>query len=111
MLRLAPASSAIRKRMNKSIHLCGNAVMRQCRMTTVVPIGKRGTVTLPPAWRKKYGADGQNLLVIMEERGDELVLRPAAAVPVRDIPQEVIASWIAEDEAGMREFESRGRPA
>jgi bifunctional DNA-binding transcriptional regulator/antitoxin component of YhaV-PrlF toxin-antitoxin module len=75
-------------------------------MTTVVPISKRGTVTLPPALRRKFGFDQmENPLVIIEERDGEMILRPAAAVPVRDLPKGLIEQWIAEDEAGMAEFE------
>ncbi len=78
-------------------------------MTTVIPISKRGTVTLPPALRRKFGFDRmENPLVIVEERDGELILRPAAAVAVRDLPKSVIEGWIAEDEAGMAEFEASG---
>lgn len=81
--------------------------MRQCRMTTVVPISKRGAVTLPPALRRKFGfGAGDHPLVLIEEREGEIVLRPASAVAVRDIPGPLIQGWIAEDEASMREFES-----
>jgi len=45
-------------------------------------------------------------LVIIEERDGELVLRPAVAVAVRDLPKAVLERWIQEDEAGMREFEA-----
>ena len=82
------------------------AAMRHCGMMTVVPVSKRGAVTLPPALRRKFGLGTTCSLVIIEERGGELVLRPAAAVTVREIPQEVIAAWIADDEAGMLEFEA-----
>ena len=76
-------------------------------MTTVVPISKRGAVTLPPALRRKFGfGAGDHPLVLIEEREGKLVLRPASAVTVRDIPAAVIQEWMAEDEAGMREFES-----
>lgn len=46
----------------------------------------------------------KNPLVIIEERDGELILRPAAAVPVRDLPASEIKQWIAEDEAGMAKF-------
>ena len=81
--------------------------MRQCGMTTVVPVSKRGTVTLPPELRRKFGFDRMdNPLVIIEERDGEMLLRPATAVPVRDLPKNVIEGWIADDEAGMRAFEA-----
>ena len=76
-------------------------------MTMVIPMSKRGTVTLPPALRRKFGLDRMdNPLVIIEERDGELILRPAAAVPVRDLPKSVIDGWITDDEAGMREFDA-----
>lgn len=85
--------------------------MQHCGMTTVVPISKRGTVTLPPALRRKFGfGSGDNPLILIEERDGEVILRPASAVPVRDIPAQVIQGWITEDEAGMREFESLPPP-
>ena len=86
--------------------------MQHCGMTTVVPISKRGAVALPPALRRKFGfGSGDNPLILIEERDGEVILRPASAVTVRDIPAEVIQGWITEDEAGMREFESLARPS
>ncbi|RYD24560.1 MAG: hypothetical protein EOP86_28470 [Verrucomicrobiaceae bacterium] len=68
--------------------------MQPCRMTTVVPISKRGAVTLPPALRRKFGfGSGDNPLVVIEERDGEIILRPATAVVARDIPAQVIQSW------------------
>jgi len=76
-------------------------------MSTALPISKRGTVTLPPALRRKYGFDQmENPMVILEERDGELILRPAAAIPVRDLPSELIGQWIADDEAEMAEFKA-----
>lgn len=86
--------------------------MRSCLMTTVVPISKRGAVTIPPALRRKFGfGAGDNPLILIEERDGEIILRPASAVTVRDIPAATIQGWMAEDEAGMREFESTTRPS
>jgi hypothetical protein len=47
-------------------------------------------------------------MVILEERDGELILRPAAAIPVRDLPASLIEQWIAEDEAGMAQFKASG---
>lgn len=86
--------------------------MRYCGMTTVVPISKRGAVTIPPALRRKLGfGSGENPLILVEERDGAIILRPANAVPLREISTEVIQGWIADDEAGMREFESLARPS
>lgn len=86
--------------------------MRLYRMSTVIPISKRGTVTLPPALRRKFGFDRmENPLVIVEERDGALILRPATAVAVRDLPKSLIDEWIAEDEAGMAQFEASASEA
>jgi hypothetical protein len=50
-------------------------------------------------------------LIVIEERDGEIILRPASAVTVRDIPAQVIQGWITGDEAGMRDFESLARPS
>jgi bifunctional DNA-binding transcriptional regulator/antitoxin component of YhaV-PrlF toxin-antitoxin module len=91
-------------------HLRCIAVMLHCRMTVVIPISKRGTLTLPPALRRRLALDRANAFVILEERDGELVLKPAAAVPVREIPTAVIEEWIKEDEAGLRDFHA-SKPA
>ncbi|MCX6937315.1 MAG: hypothetical protein NTU80_05370 [Verrucomicrobia bacterium] len=77
-------------------------------MTLTLPISKRGGLTLPPVLRRKLGLDGiDNPLVIVEERDGGLFLQAAAAVPVRDIPSETLARWIARDEAEMDAFASK----
>jgi AbrB family looped-hinge helix DNA binding protein len=75
-------------------------------MAIIVPISKRGAVTLPPALRRKLGLEGEAALVIIEEREGELVLRPAAAVPVRTVSVQEVEAWIAEDEKGFRRFQA-----
>jgi bifunctional DNA-binding transcriptional regulator/antitoxin component of YhaV-PrlF toxin-antitoxin module len=79
--------------------------MQHCSMTTTLPISKRGALTLPPEVRRKLGIDRlSNPLVIIEDRDGGIFLQPAAAVPMRDIPKETIARWIARDEAEMAQF-------
>lgn len=85
--------------------------MQHCGMTTTLPISKRGSLTLPPALRRKLGLDRlPSPMVLVEEREGGLFLQPAAALPVRDIPQETIARWIARDEAEMRTFRATKKP-
>ena len=45
-----------------------------CRM------GKRGTIVVPAELRERYGLD-EGALIIVEEREDGILLRPAVAVP------------------------------
>ena len=79
--------------------------MLQCGMKAILPISKRGSVTLPPSIRKKFHlVDNENALVILEEREGELILSPATAVPVRDIPTDKIALWLNQDKEEMAQF-------
>lgn len=74
------------------------AALQYCGMTSI-PISKRGTITLPPEMRRKLGLDtAQHPLMLVELRDGGIFLQPAEAVPVRDIPEEMLQSWIAADE-------------
>jgi len=74
-------------------------------MTSVVPISKRGTITIPPEIRKRLGIDQlENPMLLMEERDGKLYMEPASAVPVRNIPKTTLQRWIEEDEADMAAF-------
>lgn len=79
-------------------------------MTTALPVSKRGTLTLPPALRRKLGLDRlASPMVLVEEREGGLFLQPATAVPVRDIPKKTIARWTADDEAAMARLGGVGK--
>lgn len=74
--------------------------MQHYGMQKIVPVSKRGTITLPPSFRKKLGLDRlENPLMIVEENQGRLVMQVAAAVPVREFSEGTIRKWIAEDEA------------
>lgn len=77
-----------------------NPALQHCSKMKVLPVSKRGTITLPPTMRKKMGLDRmENPLMIVKEEGGRLIMEPAAAMPVRDLPESVIRGWIEEDEA------------
>ena len=82
-------------------------------MTKVVPISKRGTITLPPPFRKRMRLDElDNPLMLVEEKDGKLIMELATAVPVRDIPKETIQDWIKEDESdgeAVRKSRKRGK--
>jgi bifunctional DNA-binding transcriptional regulator/antitoxin component of YhaV-PrlF toxin-antitoxin module len=85
------------------------AAMQHCGMTTL-PLSKRGSLTLPPALRRKLGLDKlRNPMLLVEEREGGVFLHPATAVPVRDIPNKKIQAWIARDEAEMKVFLAAGK--
>ncbi len=80
--------------------------MQHCRMTTLA-LSKRGSLTLPPALRRKMGLDKlRNPLLLVEERDGGLFLQPAVALPVRDLPKAQVQAWIARDEADMTAFQT-----
>jgi bifunctional DNA-binding transcriptional regulator/antitoxin component of YhaV-PrlF toxin-antitoxin module len=75
-------------------------------MAVVIPVSKRGTVTLPPDIRRRMGLDRlTNPMLLAEEKDGKLVLQAAAALPVRDISETTLKKWIREDEAAMVVFE------
>ena len=87
-----------------------NAALQHCGMSTTIPLTKRGSLTLPPALRRKLGFDRlRNPMVLIEEREGGLFLQPAVAMAVRDLPKKQIAQWIARDEADMTKFLSTPR--
>ncbi len=80
-------------------------------MAFTLPITKRGSLTLPPALRRKLGIDKvPSPLVVVSERDGGLFIQFAAAVPVRDIPKSVIEGWVREDRAEMAAFRKAKRP-
>jgi bifunctional DNA-binding transcriptional regulator/antitoxin component of YhaV-PrlF toxin-antitoxin module len=88
----------------------GYAVMQHCCMATTIPLSKRGTLTLPPALRRKLGLDKlSNPMVLVEECEGGLFLQPAVTMPLRDIPKATIDRWIARDEADLTAFQATPR--
>jgi len=86
------------------------AALQHCRMTTL-PLSKRGSLTLPPALRRKLGLDKLSQpMLLVEERDGGLFLHPALALPVRDLPKAQVKAWIARDEAEMKAFRAAGKP-
>jgi bifunctional DNA-binding transcriptional regulator/antitoxin component of YhaV-PrlF toxin-antitoxin module len=89
-----------------------NAAMQHDGMTTTLPLSKRGTLTLPPALRRKMGLDKlRHPMVVVEERDGGIFLQTAVAMPVRDLPKGTIEQWIARDEADLAAFRATPRKA
>lgn len=77
-------------------------------MVKVLPISKRGTITLPPSFRKRMGINRvQNPLMLVREEDGKLIMELAEAVPVRDIAESTMSDWIAEDEAAGDDIRKR----
>lgn len=61
---------------------------------------ERGTLTLPASIRKTLGLKGKQQLIIEANDAGEIVLRPAAVVPIEIYSEDRIAAF-SEDEAAL----------
>ena len=65
-------------------------------MNETVIVSSRGQVILPAGLRKRFGIKSGDLL-ILEDRGNEIFLRPAIVPEVQCYSNEQIAEWDAAD--------------
>lgn len=65
-------------------------------MANTLLVSERGQVTLPAAIRKRFGLKGGGA-IILEERSNELILKPAAVMEVEIYDDEQIAEWDNDD--------------
>lgn len=65
-------------------------------MATTLVVSNRGQVTLPAAMRKRLGIKGGDV-VILEDRGSEIVLKPGVVLELDLYDDEQIARWNADD--------------
>ena len=76
--------------------------------TETCKVGKRGTVVIPAAFRRRFGME-EGTLLIAEERDEGILLRPAVALPVETYTPERRAEFLlsnavdAADYAQVRE--------
>ena len=80
------------------------APLLHCDMISI-PVTKRGSITLPPEMWRSLGLDvAEHPMMLVELRDGGVFLQPAEALPVRDIPEETLRQWIAEDEDDAEKF-------
>lgn len=73
-------------------------------MSEVTRVGKRGTVVIPAALRKRYGLEeGQEVLV--EEKEEGLLLRPAVTLPIEIYSKQRRAAFLLENAIDRRDYE------
>lgn len=65
-------------------------------MRETVIVSNRGQLTLPASLRKKFGLQ-KGGPVIFEERGDEIVLKPAVTLELELYSDAQIAQWDRDD--------------
>lgn len=65
-------------------------------MSETLIVSNRGQITLPAATRKRLGIEGGDI-VILEDRGNEIVLKPGVVLEVEIYSDEQVAAWDAAD--------------
>jgi len=71
-------------------------------MSDTLIVSERGQITLPSSIRKKYGIKGGSAL-ILEERNNELRLKPAAIVEMDIYTDSRVAEWDEADQLADKE--------
>jgi AbrB family looped-hinge helix DNA binding protein len=68
-------------------------------------VGKRGTVVIPARLRKRFGIT-EGSLIITEETGDGILIRPAVALPVEKYSPERIAEFLLSNAIDAADYAS-----
>ena len=77
----------------EKLHFCYNKSMTQ----EITFLTERGTLTLPVTIRKSLGLKGRQQLIVETTDRGEIVLRPAAVVPMDVYTEERIAEFAQDD--------------
>ena len=72
------------------------------QMSETLVVSSRGQITLPAALRKRLGIKSGDV-VILEDRGNEVVLKPGIVLEIQHYSDEQIAQWDAEDKLSDQE--------
>ena len=65
-------------------------------MSETLVVSSRGQITLPAALRKRLGIKSGSV-VIVENRGNEIVIKPGVVLEVQNYSDEQIDHWDTED--------------
>ncbi len=71
-------------------------------MSETLLVSSRGQITLPAELRKRLGIKSGDV-VILEDRGNEVVLKPAIVLEVRHYSDRQIEQWDDEDKLSKQE--------
>lgn len=72
-------------------------------MIETTKIGKRGTLVIPSAMRKRLGLTDDSLVILECENG-RLAIRPAVALPVEEYSPERKAQFLLQNATGPRDY-------
>ena len=73
-------------------------------MPQTLVVSSRGQITLPASVRKRFGIKGGDV-VILENRGGEIVIKPGMVLEVQHYSDDQIAQWDADDRLEDQERE------
>ena len=73
-------------------------------MAQTLVVSGRGQITLPATTRKRFGIKGGDV-VILEDRGSAIVLKPGIVLEIEHYGDDQIARWDADDRLDDRERE------
>ena len=79
--------------------------MKSTRDTETSKVGKRGAVVLPARLRRRFGIE-EGDLIIAEERGDGILIRPAVALPVEVYSPERVAEFLLNNAVDTQDYEN-----
>ncbi len=68
-------------------------------------VGKRGTVVIPAALRRRFGIE-EGSLIIAEDREEGILIRPAVAVPLETYSQERKAQFLLSNAVDAEDYAS-----
>lgn len=77
--------------------------MRKVKEAETSRVGKRGTIVIPARLRRRFGID-EGSLVIAEERGEGILIRPAVALPIEMYSPERIAEFLLNNAIGREDY-------
>ena len=66
-------------------------------------VGKRGTVVIPAALRRRYGIE-EGSLIIAEDREEGILIRPAIAVPLESYTPERKAEFLLSNAVDKEDY-------
>jgi AbrB family looped-hinge helix DNA binding protein len=70
-------------------------------------VGKRGTVVIPAALRRRFGIE-EGSLIIAEDREEGILIRPAVAVPLESYTQERRAEFLLSNAVDEEDYARAG---
>jgi AbrB family looped-hinge helix DNA binding protein len=90
---MPPAKKARTKRLEPEIGKKAGAIRDRAPATEPSRVGKRGTVVIPAALRRRYGIE-EGTLVIAEAHEGGVLIRPALVLPVEVYTPERKAQYL-----------------